>query len=390
MQCPKCNTDITVDDGAECPHCHAELDTDGRSAPVPEENGQAPPPQTALDETAAEIVKDFESHLHDAATETVDQEPASLRDKSSRDGHGAEEFRLSSPRPRRARAHGSPEADQNTSIKRSRDEDIHPAQLELFQEEQFDNIVITPGPEEQSHDDEKIEQELPAAACDSEPVLDEMESLDPDDLDDETPSVSDRPSSRVMPVMVVLLFCLFAGAGGLLYFFPGAVDLLLSGPGSNAGEHKRTVVPLQETQGKAEQEFGPGRKTEIDRPVQFTDLVSTFSASENNDAGRKENHSTAAEEVRQTSPVQEEPTAGAAYYTLQAMTLSFKDRAETLAEKLAEKYHPVYIITQKNSDNKMLYKIRIGKYATEEEARQAAAMLEKHEKLSALIVETRG
>jgi len=77
---------------------------------------------------------------------------------------------------------------------------------------------------------------------------------------------------------------------------------------------------------------------------------------------------------------------GKRYFTVQVAAVKQAPVAQALVKRLKEKGFPVYRVDQKNARGELLYKIRIGRYATRQQAAKDAAYYRSKEKLECLIV----
>jgi cell division septation protein DedD len=76
------------------------------------------------------------------------------------------------------------------------------------------------------------------------------------------------------------------------------------------------------------------------------------------------------------------------YYTLQISSLSNRSFAQANLNRLKNKQYPAYILLTRNKDEEMVYKLRIGKYETEEKAKRAAEIFYKKEKMKYIILKS--
>ncbi len=74
------------------------------------------------------------------------------------------------------------------------------------------------------------------------------------------------------------------------------------------------------------------------------------------------------------------------FYTVQVETLSYPASAESFTAELRHTGYPAYIRTFTTGSGKLLYKIRIGKYKTDAEARAAAEDFRRREQRRVIIV----
>ncbi len=79
-------------------------------------------------------------------------------------------------------------------------------------------------------------------------------------------------------------------------------------------------------------------------------------------------------------------SSGEGFFTFQVETLANKRSAEKLLKQLKKKGYPAYIAEIKTQQGKMLYKLRIGKYKTRSEAKDASVKFQKTEHKPSFIV----
>ncbi len=76
------------------------------------------------------------------------------------------------------------------------------------------------------------------------------------------------------------------------------------------------------------------------------------------------------------------------FYTIQVRTELNKKLAETAVKKLQKKGYPAYIVVKKTNKGLILYKIRIGKYKMQKQAKQVSIKYHKKEKKPAIVVKS--
>ncbi len=82
---------------------------------------------------------------------------------------------------------------------------------------------------------------------------------------------------------------------------------------------------------------------------------------------------------RQTTPEAKE------FYTIQVMAISDRARAFSVRDNLKNRGYSAYVVTTTGADDKVTYKVRVGRFATREEAQKVAKQLEEREKLTTWI-----
>lgn len=74
------------------------------------------------------------------------------------------------------------------------------------------------------------------------------------------------------------------------------------------------------------------------------------------------------------------------FFTLQISSMATRAYARSHLDRLRKSGHPAYVILVKNREGQPVYKLRIGKYASESEARKAADAFYQKEKMKSIIV----
>jgi len=74
-------------------------------------------------------------------------------------------------------------------------------------------------------------------------------------------------------------------------------------------------------------------------------------------------------------------------YTIQVMAISDRTRAFYIRDNLKGKGYPAYVVTTTDPDDKVTYKVRIGRFASREEAQKMAQQVEEREKLATWIAQ---
>lgn len=72
-------------------------------------------------------------------------------------------------------------------------------------------------------------------------------------------------------------------------------------------------------------------------------------------------------------------------YAVQLGSFQQAERARMFSEKLAAKGYQPYIMNTGSSDGTMTYRVRVGRFATREEAKTMAAQIERSEKISVFV-----
>ena len=75
------------------------------------------------------------------------------------------------------------------------------------------------------------------------------------------------------------------------------------------------------------------------------------------------------------------------YYTIQVMAISDRARAFSIRDNLKNKGYPAYVVTATGPNDKVTYKVRIGRFATKEEAQKVAQQVKEREKLATWITQ---
>lgn len=75
-------------------------------------------------------------------------------------------------------------------------------------------------------------------------------------------------------------------------------------------------------------------------------------------------------------------------YTIQVETVSFEPAARAVVKRLSAHGYEAYFESQAVADEKMLYKVRFGRFATREQADAAAQDYRKHEQRECFVVQT--
>jgi len=75
------------------------------------------------------------------------------------------------------------------------------------------------------------------------------------------------------------------------------------------------------------------------------------------------------------------------YYTIQVMAISDRERAFSIRDSLKNKGYPAYMVTATDPDDKVTYKVRIGRFATREEAQKVAQQVKEREGLTTWITQ---
>ena len=75
-------------------------------------------------------------------------------------------------------------------------------------------------------------------------------------------------------------------------------------------------------------------------------------------------------------------------YTIQVETVSFEPAARAVVNRLSARGYEAYFESQAVADEKMLYKVRFGRFATREQADAAAQDYRKHEQRECFVVQT--
>jgi len=81
----------------------------------------------------------------------------------------------------------------------------------------------------------------------------------------------------------------------------------------------------------------------------------------------------------QTTPTVKE------FYTIQVMAISDRAKAFSIRDNLKNRGYPAYVVTTTGPDNKVTYKVRIGRFATQEEAQKMSQQVQEREKLTTWI-----
>jgi len=74
-------------------------------------------------------------------------------------------------------------------------------------------------------------------------------------------------------------------------------------------------------------------------------------------------------------------------YTIQVMAISDRARAFYIRDSLKSKGYPAYVVTTTDPDDKVTYKVRIGRFANREEAQKIAQQVREREKLVTWITQ---
>jgi len=217
---------------------------------------------------------------------------------------------------------------------------------------------------------------------------------------------------------VLLIAVVFSG---WFYFKPKPVPVVLPSKPEPAGiarerapsedaaarQDSRIVVSPQPPVGQALQaeskadiqipETQPPRETEIDQSLQPQSQAvgkphSDMSEAEAPAVQNKDNLpepsavKTPAEKI--VSPGETFET-GRAYFTIQVASFATKPFAESSLKRLKQKGYPAYLVVKENADSSVLYKLRVGKYKTLNQARTVAESWHDSQIKSYIIVQSK-
>ena len=85
------------------------------------------------------------------------------------------------------------------------------------------------------------------------------------------------------------------------------------------------------------------------------------------------------EQTRQVTPSVTE------FYTIQVMAITDRAKAFSVRDNLKNRGYAAYVVTSTGPDDKVTYKVRIGRFATREEAQKVSQQVKEREKLDTWI-----
>lgn len=79
---------------------------------------------------------------------------------------------------------------------------------------------------------------------------------------------------------------------------------------------------------------------------------------------------------------------GKTFFTLQISSMATRTFAKAHLDRLKKKGHPAYVILTRNREGQTVYKLRVGQYRSESEARKAADTFYQKERMQSIIVKS--
>jgi len=188
--------------------------------------------------------------------------------------------------------------------------------------------------------------------------------------------------------IIILLTGLFVV--GLLLFLAGVlvgvrIGANLPSAPNQADSSARSAV----TSGAA---TSPPQEATVKQEVpQETAKVEATGGAQSAPPPEKADASAAPQQARDAAPAQPppepaaNPAAGSMAYSIQVGAFLIEDNAKQLLKELESKGHKAHIFTAKDSKDRLWHAVRIGSYASWQEASQAASAFSKQEKIGAIV-----